>query len=77
MNAPCIKLNSNGQLIIIDNYRDLNITVYDQYQQKQRFGAYIARICHSQILDTCIQLNQNILHLSSKDYRVHIYRIPL
>jgi hypothetical protein len=72
-----IQLNSQGQLITIDNHQGLNITVYDQYQQKKRLGAYTARICHSQILDVAIQPNQNILHLASKDYRVYTYQLPL
>ncbi len=72
-----IKLNSKGQLITIDNHQGLNITVYDEYEQKKRLGAYTARICHSQILDVAIQPNQNILHLASKDYRVYTYQLPL
>jgi len=32
-----IKLNSKGQLITIDNHQGLNITVYDEYQQKKTF----------------------------------------
>ena len=72
-----IKLNSRGQLITIDNHQGLNITVYDEHQQKKRLGAYTARICHSQILDVAIQQNQNILHLASKDYRVYTYQLPL
>ncbi|CAF1072635.1 unnamed protein product [Adineta steineri] len=72
-----IKLNSKGQLIIIDNHQGLNITVYDENQQKKRLGAYTARICHSQILDVTIQTNTNILHLASKDYRVYTYQLPL
>ncbi|CAF2524982.1 unnamed protein product [Rotaria sp. Silwood2] len=71
-----IKLNSKGQLIIIDNHQGLNITIYDEYQQKKRLGAYTARICHSQILDVAIQSKQNILHLASKDYRVSTYQLP-
>ncbi|CAF0981879.1 unnamed protein product [Adineta ricciae] len=70
-----IKLNSKGQLIIIDNHQGLNITVYDENQQKKRLGAYTARICHSQILDVAIQTNTNILHLASKDYRVYTYQL--
>lgn len=72
-----IKLNQKGQLITIDNHQGLNITVYDQFEQKKRLGAYTARICHSQILDVAIQSNQNILHLASKDYRVYTYQLPL
>ena len=72
-----IKLNSKGQLIIIDNHQGLNLTVYDEYDQKKRLGAFTARICHSQILDVAIQPNQNILHLASKDYRVYTYQLPL
>lgn len=72
-----IKLNDQGQLITIDNHQGLNITVYDQYEQKKRLGAYTARICHSQILDVAIQPKQNILHLASKDYRVYTYQLPL
>ncbi|CAF3743498.1 unnamed protein product, partial [Rotaria sordida] len=73
-----IKLNIKGQLIVIDNHQGLNITVYDEYEQKKRLGAYTARICHSQILDVAIESNQkNILHLASKDYRVYTYQIPL
>jgi 6-phosphogluconolactonase (cycloisomerase 2 family) len=72
-----IKLNSKGQLIIIDNHQGLNITIYDENQQKTRLGAYTARICHSQILDVAIQSNTNILHLASKDYRVYTYQLPL
>ncbi|CAF0919586.1 unnamed protein product [Rotaria sp. Silwood1] len=71
-----IKLNSKGQLITIDNHQGLNITVYDEHQQKKRLGAYTARICHSQILDVAIQPKQNILHLASKDYRVYTYQLP-
>jgi len=29
-----IKLNFKGQLIIIDNHQGLNLTIYDEYQQK-------------------------------------------
>ncbi|CAF3639496.1 unnamed protein product [Adineta steineri] len=72
-----IKLNSKGQLITIDNHQGLNITVYDEYEQKKRLGAYTARICHSQILDVAIESNSNILHLASKDYRVYTYQLPL
>ncbi|CAF1128513.1 unnamed protein product [Adineta ricciae] len=72
-----IKLNSKGQLITIDNHQGLNITVYDEYDQKKRLGAYTARICHSQILDVAIEPNQNVLHLASKDYRVYTYQLPL
>lgn len=72
-----IKLNELGQLITIDNHQGLNITVYDQYEQKKRLGAYTARICHSQILDVAIQPKQNVLHLASKDYRVYTYKLPL
>ncbi len=72
-----IKLNSRGQLIIIDNHQGLNLTIYDEYEQKKRLGAYTARICHSQILDVAIQSNKNILHLASKDYRVYTYQLPL
>ncbi|CAF1549914.1 unnamed protein product [Rotaria sp. Silwood1] len=73
-----IKLNIKGQLIIIDNHQGLNITIYDEYEQKKRLGAYTARICHSQILDVAIETNdKNILHLTSKDYRVYTYQIPL
>jgi len=72
-----IKLNSRGQLIIIDNHQGLNLTVYDEYQQRKRLGAYTARICHSQILDVAIQTHTNILHLASKDYRVYTYQLPL
>ncbi|CAF3444634.1 unnamed protein product [Rotaria socialis] len=73
-----IKLNIKGQLIIIDNHQGLNITVYDEYEQRKRLGAYTARICHSQILDVTIESNQkNILHLASKDYRVYTYQMPL
>ncbi|CAF4252753.1 unnamed protein product [Rotaria socialis] len=72
-----IKLNIKGQLIIIDNHQGLNITVYDEYEQRKRLGAYTARICHSQILDVTIESNQkNILHLASKDYRVYTYQMP-
>jgi hypothetical protein len=72
-----IQLNGKGQLITIDNHQGLNITVYDEYEQKKRLGAYTARICHSQILDVAIQPNNNILHLASKDYRVYTYQLPL
>ena len=72
-----IKLNSSEQLIIIDNHQGLNITIYDQYEQKKRLAAYTARICHSQILDVAIQTNTNIIHLASKDYRIYTYQIPL
>ena len=72
-----IKLNNKGQLITIDNHQGLNITVYDGDEQKKRLGAYTARICHSQILDVAIQPEQNILHLTSKDYRVYTYQLPL
>jgi hypothetical protein len=72
-----IKLNSQGQLIIIDNHQGLNLTIYDEYQQQKRLAAYTARICHSQILDAAIQTNTNILHLASKDYRVYTYQLPL
>ncbi|CAF3395769.1 unnamed protein product [Rotaria sp. Silwood1] len=72
-----IKLNSKGQLITIDNHQGLNITIYDEYQQKKRLGAYTARNCHSQILDVTIQPKQNILHLTSKDYRIYTYQLPL
>jgi len=72
-----IKLNSKGQLIAIDNHQGLNITVYDEHEQKKRLGAYTARICHSQILDVAIEPNQNVLHLASKDYRVYTYQLPL
>jgi len=30
-----IKLNFKGQLIIIDNHQGLNLTIYDEYQQKK------------------------------------------
>ncbi len=72
-----IKLNSRGQLIIIDNHQGLNLTIYDEYEQKKRVAAYTARICHSQILDVAIQSKTNILHLTSKDYRVYTYQLPL
>jgi len=32
-----IKLNFKGQLITIDNHQGLNITIYDEYQQKKTF----------------------------------------
>lgn len=72
-----IKLNSRGQLIVIDNHQGLNLTIYDEDQQKKRLAAYTARICHSQILDVAIQPDKNILHLTSKDYRVYTYQLPL
>jgi hypothetical protein len=72
-----IKLNYKGQLIIIDNHQGLNLTVYDEYEQKKRLAAYTARICHSQILDVAIQTDTNILYLASKDYRVYTYQLPL
>jgi hypothetical protein len=72
-----IKLNARGQLIVIDNHQGLNLTIYDEHEQKKRVAAYTARICHSQILDVAIQPKTNILHLTSKDYRVYTYQLPL
>ncbi len=38
----------------LEKPQGLNLTIYDEYgEKKTRFGAYTARICHSQILDEC------------------------
>ncbi|CAF1345442.1 unnamed protein product [Didymodactylos carnosus] len=69
----CLKLNSKSHLIVVDNHHGLNMTVYDENQQ--RIGAFSSRTCHAQILDATLGMNDTMF-VATRDYRVYQYELP-
>lgn len=63
---------SAGQLLVVDNYNNLNVTIFRT--DGQLLAAYESSIKHQQCLDVA-PFTENTLVVTSKDLQVYIYRI--
>ncbi|KAI6190428.1 Brat protein [Aphelenchoides bicaudatus] len=65
-----VMINSNGDVVVCDNYKAFNITVFDQMGNIKKCFKSLAR--HHQCFDTAI-LSDTSLIVCSKDNRVYVY----
>ncbi|XP_054724316.1 B-box type zinc finger protein ncl-1-like [Uloborus diversus] len=66
-----VSINMSGNILIADNHNNFNITLFTQ--DGQLVYATESKIKHAQCFDIALMDDESVV-LSSKDYRVYVYR---
>jgi len=65
-----VDMNSNGELLVTDNYNSFNLTILSQHGEL--INAYESKMKHSRVLDVAFMNNDSVL-FSTRDNHIYMY----